>query len=655
MLHRLSRRAFVLVATVLCTAALPAVAEMPAMEFGKLPGVSDAAISPDGRQAAAFITVQGIHVIRVISIDKKDPEPRLIRLGDDMKPRWIRWANNEQILASLWKNEKSNGVPFTGSFIYTFNAKTLQGKILVKPKGVFRQYNDRILDWLEDDPDHILMVFSDSDQSISDIQKVNVKTGRYKRLRRGRSTIQQWYTDRRGEPRVGQGISDRSSDEAIYTLIIRDADSNDWRSHKEFDGLSPGESIFGFTDDPNELILGRFAGKPTLGLYVYDLVEQKITRTLFHDDRYDASDVVLTRDTGKVAGVVVAADEPEVRLFDGYDSAVQRARARFAGLTVDFVDQSANYKRVLMRLTNPSDPGVLLLWDEDTESYMQIAQYRSSMPPENLGNVVSARYPTRDGQTIPAYVTIPGHITTVADLKSIPFVVLPHGGPYAREYKRFDYFAQFFATRGFGVLQMNFRGSTGYGEAFEEAGRSSWALMHDDIEDGTRWLIEQGYADPERICIAGWSFGGYAALIGAIRNPDLYRCAVSIAGVTDLEDLVRDTRKYRFGRYTAKNSLLSGFADRDQMLELSPVRRVDELTIPVFLAHGELDVRVHFDQFRRMRGKLKKRNDQATFVAVDDDHFLSKQANRQKVFVELDDFLKRSVAVAATNDNDAGE
>ncbi|MEM8981870.1 MAG: prolyl oligopeptidase family serine peptidase [Pseudomonadota bacterium] len=634
---------YLLISALWLAIAQSAAAAVPASEFGRLPSVHDAAISPNGRQIAAYVSIKGIHLVRVMSIDTNDDSPRLIRLPDEIKPMWIRWANDEQILAALWRNEKMDGIPFTSSYIYTFNASTLKGKILVKPRRVFRQDNSDIVDWLDDDPDHVLMAFSNTSNSVADINKVNVKTGRYKRLKRGKSTIQSWWTDQRGEPRVGQGISDRSTTEAIYTLEVRDTDGDKWRTVKDYPGLRSDENVFGFTDDPNELIVGRFNGKATLGLYVYDLREKAISRQLFHDDRYDAESVIFSRDGGEVAGVRVAANEPEVRLFDGFDSAIRRAETNFAPATVDYIDSSTNGRRVLMKISNPSDPGILALWDAETESYNSFSVYRPDLPVAELGSVVNARYLARDGTKIPAYITVPSHITTVADLKGVPFIVLPHGGPYAREYKRFDYFAQFFATRGFAVLQMNFRGSAGFGADYEEAGRSNWALMHDDIEDGTRWLVREGYADPERICIAGWSFGGYAALVGAFRTPELYQCAVSIAGVTDLSDLVRDARKYRFGRLTANNSVLSGFKDRDEMLSLSPVKHVDEMTIPIFAAHGELDVRVQYDQFKRLRSRLKDDDQRNVFVGVDDDHFLSVQANRQLVFESLDQFLQDTV------------
>ena len=164
--------------------------------------------------------------------------------------------------------------------------------------------------------------------------------------------------------------------------------------------------------------------------------------------------------------------------------------------------------------------------------------------------------------------------------------------------------------------------------------------MQEDVEDGARWLLEKGYADPDKMCIAGWSYGGYSALMGAVKNSDIYACAISMAGVTDLKDMINDIKKYRFGKVTARNFVLRGFEDKDDIKENSPVKRAEEITIPVFLAHGEKDQRVHFDQFKRMKSALKKSPADHTFVRFkDEDHFLSDQANRQEFFVELEKFL----------------
>lgn len=619
-------------------------AAAPAPEvFGTLPTVYDAAISPDGKQIASIVNIRGEYGVRVITVGKQDEQLRAVLLGKGVKPSWIKWANNDRVLVAMWQSQVYNRVPISTSFIFTLDASKMEGKILVKARDILRQDNSEVVDFLESDPDHILMAFSDDNQFLSDIQRVNVATGRYLKIEHARSAVQYWHTDRRGEPRIGQGLRDRKSGQEVWNLIIRDVDEDEWRKVDEFPGLRADISIFGFTDDPNELIIGDRAGRSTLGLYVYNLEDKEVTRQLFHDDTYDASGLVVSSD-GEVIGARYVADTAETELFDEYDTVLERMRKRFPDYTVDYIDQAQQAGLVLFKVSNSYDAGALAIVDANTNEVDILAFYRKDLPSEEMGLVSAIRYPTRDGSSIPAYLTLPPAITDGSQVRQLPFVVLPHGGPYARTAKRFDYFAQFFATRGFAVLQMNFRGSAGYGEDFENAGRQNWVLMQDDVEDGTRWLIEEGYADPDRICIVGWSYGGYAALMGAIKNPELYACAVSMAGVTDLKDMITDLKKYRFGNIAARNSILSGFDDKHEMAENSPVKRAEEFTVPLFLAHGERDQRVHFDQYKRMKSALKKSPADVTFLEFEDeDHFLSSQPNRQQFFIGLDEFLRSTV------------
>lgn len=619
-------------------------AKPSAQAFGTLPTVYDAAISPDAAQLALIVNLDGTHGVRIMTLDAADEEPRIILLGENIKPMWIRWANDDRVLLALWQSQVRRGVPITSSFIYTLDARSMKGKFLIRPKEVFRQDNSDVVDFLDADPDHILMAFSDENQFYSDIQKVNVATGRYKRVKRGQSGIQHWYTDSLGEPRVGQGLRDSSGDKESWVLKIRDADSDDWRDWDEYPGLTARQRIFGFTDNRDELVIGDYAGKDTLGIYVYDLAQKRVTRKLFHHDDYDAAGLIINSDSDEVIGARYVADSPEVELFDEYDTLLSRMRAQFSDYTVSYIDQSNDGQVLIFKVSNSYEPGALMIVDASSGQARGLAYYRPELPAEDMGMVSAVSYKARDGTRIPAYVTLPPSITTQADLTNLPFVVLPHGGPYARKSNEFDYFAQFFATRGFGVLQMNFRGSSGYGATFEGSGRKNWLVMQDDVTDGARWLVEKGYADPERLCIAGWSYGGYAALMGAIKHPDLYTCAISMAGITDLLDLVNDIKKYRFGAVAASNTVLKGFEDRDAIKENSPARRAGDLQVPLFLAHGTRDQRVHFDQFKRMKSALRKSSADVTFVEFEgEDHFLSLQKNRQEFFTRLDEFLEETV------------
>ncbi len=634
--------------TLICSTAL---AKAPPPEiFGENARIHDAALSPNGKELAVIESIEGKWIIRILSIDGSDKALRAKVIGADVKPGWVKWANDKQVLLDLSKTEKIGKVPGWFGYIYTLNTQSMDGKLLIKPpRDEIRQFNNNVVDFLPDDPDHILMAFSTKDFNNRQpgVKKVNVETGRHSSVMRGRANIQKWHTDHSGMVRVGQGLDDNLKGELRYKMIIRDPGTDKWRDSTEFTGLSAGIEVHGFTKNSNEMIVGRRKkGRNTTGLYIYDLVAKAYTKTLFENPTYDASGIVLNADGSEVIGARYTAEESEVELFNDNSTILDRLRQQNDGYTIDFIDQSADKHMLLYRKSNAYDPGYLGMIDGRTMEEKIIAQYRAELPSESLGLVVSAKYTARDGAKIPAFVTVPPNLEG-KKLNNVPFIILPHGGPYARTSKRFDTYSQFFASRGYAVLQMNFRGSAGYGKAFEKAGRENWELMLNDVEDGARWLIEKGYTSPEKMCVAGWSFGGYAALMEAIEHPDLYSCVLSMAAVTDLRDLLHDLRKYRFGNIQGKNSILSGFDSKKDLKRYSPAKRASEMTLPTFIAHGTYDQAVHYDQFLRMKNGLKKSSADVTSVTFkDEDHYLSNEKNAKKFYQAMDKFLTKHMGVS---------
>ena len=637
---------FITIFLSLSFASISSHAKAPAAEmFGKNARIDDAALSPDASQLAIIESAQGKWFIRIVDLNEKNTTPRVVGIGEKVIPQWIKWANDKQVLISLSQSQKYGQVPIQVGMIYTLDSNAMKGKFLIEPdRGQFRQFNNIVVDFLPNDPDHILMAFSndDSNNEQPDVKRVHVETGRSKTMVSGRKDVQWWETDLTGHVRVGQGLDENHKSELRYRMIIRSPEDEKWKESKDFPGLDAGVSVHGFTKNPNEMIIGtRRNGRNTTGLYIYDLAKKSYTRTLFENDTYDASGIVLNGDGSEVIGATYTAEEREVELFGNNATVLDRLRQKYKGYTLDYIDQSADRATLIYRISNAYNPGSLRMYNSRTKKERQLLQYREDLPSADMGLVTSVKYTARDGAKIPAFVTIPPALDG-KDLKDIPFIILPHGGPYARTSKRFDTYSQFFATRGYGVLQMNFRGSAGYGEAFEDAGRENWVLMLNDVEDGARWLIEKGYSNSDKLCVAGWSFGGYAALMEAIENPDLYSCVLSMAGVTDLADLIRDEKKYRFGGIRSKNSILSGFEDKKEIRRYSPAKRASEMTIPTFIAHGTLDQAVHFDQYKRMKSALKKSSADVTAVEFkNEDHYLSNEKNAVEFYREMDKFLTK--------------
>jgi dipeptidyl aminopeptidase/acylaminoacyl peptidase len=261
-----------------------------------------------------------------------------------------------------------------------------------------------------------------------------------------------------------------------------------------------------------------------------------------------------------------------------------------------------------------------------------------------LGEVKEISYKARDGASIPGYLTMPAAKSSGA----IPLVVLPHGGPQERDYLEFNWLTQFIASRGYAVLQPQFRGSTGFGDAFREAGYRQWGgLMQDDVTDGVRFLIEQGIADPHRICIVGASYGGYAALAGAAFTPELYSCAVSISGVSDLPALLREEVPIYEG--TISNSMSEwkmriGGPNDSNLAAKSPINSVKAIKVPILIVYGTADSVVPNAQSEKMVAALKAAGKSVSVaILAGEDHWLSRTETRVQVLKELDAFLGKNL------------
>ncbi len=609
----------------------------PAKAFGELPLAYDADLSPDGSKFAVIVNGKGTYYVATMPIDGDTANMEVISLGPDLRPRYVKWVNNERYVVAIEKSESFRSTPFTVTDLFTKSLNEKKPRRVLKV-DIFRQFNDRVIDWLEDNEDHILMAYSKEQfDPYPSIYKVNVATGRDRRVMSGRSGIERWITDDNGIPRIGRGRNEKG----VSNMRVFDPKTEKWDSYKDYPGLDADTPIFSILKDGTELIVGDYNNWDTLGLYIYDLKQKRITRTLFHNDDYDASGVVVSTDGETVIGAKYTADQEQTELLGEYGTLLTSLRVKLPGYSVSYVDQTDDGQTMIVRVSAPFDPGGLYFYSRGDSGPSVLQKSYTGLLPDDMGDVISIKYAARDGQKIPAYITIPRTITETSQLKNIPFIVLPHGGPYGRDEKRFDYLAQFFATRGYGVMQMNFRGSEGYGKAFKEAGRDNWLVMQEDVEDATRYLLKKGYADPDRTCIAGWSYGGYAALMGAAKDNDgLYDCVIAMAALTDINDAKRDLKKYRGGKQAAKTFFGEAMKDKDVRRANSPVHVADDIKVPVFIAHGDLDENVQYDQFLRMRKALKKAGVKTTDMAFkDEDHFLSRQENRENFFIGVEKFL----------------
>lgn len=645
-----------LLSTVIWLPAASGDQRLPIEDYAALPRFTDLEVSPGGQFVATRMTIDGSYEVVVFDISGDSFKPvYALNESEKYSTLWFEWSGSDRLLISIG---------FVGKRGFRGRVDTQESRLLsvalpdANPIPLYRvrrdeipvQIQDRIVSFLPDDPDHILVQYSKADPSEPMIYKIDVtETGRHKRVLANKRSVRRWTADNKGQARVGTGI-DGDGD---LTLFFRKDGEKKWLnfSHRK-KGADTVFYTLGFAPEPNQIyVLSNHEVQPA-GLYLFDIETDSFGELIFNHPTVEIRSVGIDRDTREVYRVNFVDDDVETIWFSKRE--INRA---ISGLTKVFPDKSLSTYSVsqdaqhaVVRLSGERDAGQFLVYNNiDKRVKLFPAQY-PNLNVTNIGLTIPTEYSARDGLTIPAFVTLPPGIESLEDAKDLPFVVYPHGGPAAQDFMRFNYKVQFLVSRGYGVLQMNFRGSSGYGEAFRAAGDREWGqAMQDDITDGARWLIDNGYADANRLAILGGSYGGYAALMGAVKTPDLYQCAVSFAGVADLPGLIRRERRYVDGRFSTR-FIGDLWKDRKMLSQNSPAKRAEDISIPILLMHGEKDTVVDVDQSKRMAKQLDKNGKEHEFIVFENgDHYLSLYENRLRYLKETERFLERCLAPAESS------
>lgn len=611
-------------------------AETPADDgvhrYARAPAFALPSLSPDGaslsfveqtsaKQTVLVRTLESGATVRTLSVD-----------SNRERVRWCDWAGNDELLCGTVGPYRAPDRFTETTRLYAIHVATLHVRELnAKSRELIR---DEIIDFgASGGTGRVLLQHDPLGRGFAQVSELNIRSGEMRTVVRARPPVRRWMSDGRGRVQLGMGY-----DQGVASLFVRAGGDDSWRVLLEqflasLDTVRP----LAFGSNSSELFALKYS-KGRAALFRMDVDQPQTVSLLFADDLYDITGpIILHPETRALLGVQFTAESERQHFLD--PSAVATAAwldEQLPGAINTVIDRSADNRRQLVLSGSDVEPPSLYLYDERRTALTLIGHHYPELEGQPLAPMRFMTYRARDGQVIPAFLTLP-----IGKSENLPAIVYPHGGPEARNAKSFDPFVQFLAAQGYAVLQMNFRGSTGYGAAFAAAGVGQWGgVIHNDISDGTRWLIERKIADPHRVCIFGSSFGGYAALLGAARESQWYSCAASFAGVADLLALsqyaerLRDAEvwRWRLGE------------DSRALWQMSPIARVRAVETPVLVMHGSRDPVVPVSQSKRFARALRQANKQHRFFERSDcDHEMTVQTCRLAVFAELKTFLAESL------------
>jgi len=454
----------------------------------------------------------------------------------------------------------------------------------------------------------------------------------------GKRRTRDYFVDADGEPFVHEYYDDNGS---RHVVEVRDGKS--WREIYSLESELPQISLIGLTSDYEYLVVASYDSQTRRRVYFrMSVADGSFAGALFAREDADVAGVVS--DINRVVhGARYGGLRPTYEFFDDrLNERMARIQAMVPDNSVELVDWTAGWAQFIVYVSGPGYAGTYFVFGDDQRPLMQ-ARARPWIDDAAVHPVVVFAYAAEDGLEIPALITIPRQ--RMDSLEGLPAVVLPHGGPGAHDTVGFDWFAQALADQGYLVIQPQFRGSTGFGLDHRNAGNGEWGRkMQSDLSDGVAALVADGYVDPDRVCIAGMSYGGYAALAGGAFTPDLYRCIVSVNGVSDLSVMVdqhrRDSDNETVMAYLAETVGQDGELNRRYLDSISPAEFADAFEAPVLLLHGEDDEVVPIRHSELMHSRLKRAKKDVTFIELDEDsHYLHVGTNRIELLREVLAFL----------------
>ena len=651
-------------ALALALASASAIGAVPAeasdiQDFVRHPAYSAVRISPTGEYLATTVD-RGDQDVLVVLRTKDLSIVKVSQLPDRKSVGAFHWASPERLLFNAVRKVGSYEQPFGTGEWFAVNADGSQPRPLIfygtrdatqRSQTVSNQSFD-LLDTLRDDDTNVVMtVYSprSAEGAGTEVVLLDTFTGRRKTLARAPKENCDIALDREKQPRFAVCASSRNEEGEFEerTELFRRGDDGKWNLVNASKSDGRHLAIIGTSEDGTVYASETDGVKPA-GIGVFD-VGTGAYRPLFEDPVADISGYIQAADQSRIVAVVTEAGAPKVEVLEPEHAdgkLYQSLASAFPGEMVDFSSATSDGSKIVVSVYSDRNPGELYLYDRATGQARFLMQQRQWLDKAKMASVKPFSFTARDGQKLYGYLVVPAGSSG----RNLPLIVNPHGGPIGpRDNWRFNSEAQLLASRGYAVLKINFRGSGGYGRGFRDAGHGQWGqAIQNDIIDATRWAISEGYADKDRVCIYGGSFGGYSSLMAPIREPGMFKCAFGYVGVYDMGmlftkgDIPQSESGVRYLRRTVGT-------DRAVQQANSPAFNADKVRIPVYLAAGARDERAVPDQTEAMADALRKAGNppEGVIIQSGEMHGFYKEENNLRLYTEMLGFFDRHIGQGA--------
>ena len=609
--------------------------QIPLEDFFKNPEKSSYQISPDGGFYSFMAPYKNRMNIFIQKIGDSSATQLTFEEARDIAGYF--WPNNEQIVFLKDEGGDENfhlfGVNIDGSNPISFTD--------------FDGVRAQIIDDLPDQKDFVVIGLNKRNKQVFDPYRLNLKTGETSMLAKNPGNIQGWMFDHDGKLRIATAIVDGVNQSILY----RENEEDEFKTiittnFKE--GFNPQF----FTFDNKNIIGSSNLGRDKSVIVEFDPITAKEVRVLYANDNYDVNGVGYSRKRKVITAAYFESWKSERHYFDSTSKAIfEKIQKQLSGYEIGITAINKDENIIILRTYSDKSLGSYYIYNSDDDKMEKIVEVSPWIDENEMSNQLPIDYQSRDGLKINGYLTLPKGYN-MENAKNLPVVINPHGGPWARDSWGFNPEIQFLANRGYAVLQMNFRGSTGYGRRFFEASFKKWGReMQDDVTDGTQWLIDKGIADSSRIAIYGGSYGGYATLMGLVKEPQMYAAGVDYVGVSNMFTFMKTIPPYWEPMLEMMYEMVGDVEKDSAMLrEVSPVFHVDKIKAPLFIAQGKNDPRVNVDESDQMVKAMKDKGIKVEYLVKNNEgHGFRNEENKFDFYRAMEKFLKKQLSKKDTD------